>query len=142
MSVFCYLLKLSLHFTYPYVLFTYATIQENVYVFASKATTLSSGATWTLPVPVTGQAATIRYNFGSQDGSDLIFAMYYVTESTKRVIVPQRLFDFAQDVTCGEFNVRGPGTLYLRWANTHTWFGEKLLNYEVDIREVMKKNET
>lgn len=66
----------------------------------------------------------------------MIFAMYWVTETAKRVIVPQRLFDFQHDVTRGEFEVRGPGTLFLRWANTHTWFGEKVLSYEVDILEV------
>jgi hypothetical protein len=104
-------------------------------VFSSKATTISAGATWTLPLPVSSLAASIFYQFGSEDG-DMIFAMYYVTETTKKVIVPQRLFDFSQDVTRGHFDVRGPGTLYLRWANTHTWFGEKLLHYEVDIREV------
>jgi hypothetical protein len=111
--------------------------QEKVFVYSSKATSISSGATWTLPLPVTASTASIRYQFGSKDGSDLIFAMYYVTEKSKMVIVPQRLFDFSQDVTAGVFEVRGPGTLYLRWANTHTWFGEKLLSYEVDIREVI-----
>ena len=106
-----------------------------MFVFSSKATTLLSGATWTLPLPVTARVASIAYHFGSQDG-DMIFAMYYVTDSSKTVLVPQRLFDFSQDVTRGCFEVRGPGTLHLRWANTHTWFGEKLLSYEVEVREV------
>jgi hypothetical protein len=110
-------------------------IQEKIFVFSSKATSISSGATWTLPLPVNADSATIRYKFNSEDG-DMIFAMYYVTEKKKMIIVPQRLFDFAQDETSGQFDVRGPGTLFLRWANTHTWYGEKILSYSVEINEV------
>jgi hypothetical protein len=109
--------------------------QEKKFVYSSKATAINSGATWTLPLPVTAASASISYDFGSKDG-DMIFAMYYITEKKKTVVVPQRLFDFAQDATCGHFDVRGPGTLYLRWANTHTWYGEKLLHYSVEIQEV------
>lgn len=104
-------------------------------MFSSKATTISSGASWTLPLPVTAPSASIRYQFSSRDG-DMIFAMYYVTATKKQVLVPQRLFDFAQDATAGHCEVRGPGTLHLRWANTHSWLGEKSLSYSVEIKEV------
>jgi hypothetical protein len=83
-------------------------------------------------------AATVHYHFGCLHGGDLIFAMYYVTADKKQVLVPQRLFDMDLDAayTSGTFSLKGPGTLYLRWANTHSWFGEKILNYSVDVVEV------
>ena len=109
--------------------------QEETLVFSSKATSISSGATWTLPIHISSLSASIHYKFHSRDG-DMIFAMYFITERKKSALVPQRLFDFSQDKTNGKFNVNGPGTLYLRWSNTHSWFGEKILSYEVVIHEV------
>ncbi len=70
----------------------------------------------------------------------MIFAMYFITEKKKVVLVPQRLVDFELDgaLTRGEVALRGPGTVYFRWGNTHSWFGEKLLSYSVEVNEVMR----